>query len=390
MTAPIFILAGEPSGDRLASHIMKAVNNCYDSPNWIGVGGVSMQNEGLNSLVDMETLSVLGFGTAFMAYRRLSALADKLVEQVISAKPRIVLTVDNKGFSVRFAFRLRKRMKAVGWSTPILHCVAPTVWAWGSWRAKKFVKAMDGLLCLFPFEPDYFLPLGLDAYFIGHPEAFRNYAHKKKSAKTRKKYSPQIALLPGSRPAEIKLILPEMLSAVAILRRHNPDFSFVLPTMPHLLPMIKGYTEGSDIVVNGCSDDLIPILQSSEAMMATSGTVTLQAALCGTVGLTCYRTGTFSALVGRQLVNFDQVILPNVILQKRLYNFYFQKHANAKVLASAILDILDDKHVKARAQKAAIELKTILTGNNKKFEGLVIAALKSWLGPPSISLKFPK
>ncbi len=386
MIAPIFILAGEPSGDRIASHIMQAVNNQYDNPKWIGVGGILMKNEGLNSLVDMEILSVMGFSGALVAYRRLSVLVDTLVDQVMSAKPRMVLTVDNKGFSIRFAIRLRRRMRAVGWTAPIIHCVAPTVWAWGRWRAKNFVKAMDGMLCLFPFEPSFFRPLGLDSYFIGHPEAFENYMHIK-SAKIRHDRSRQIVLLPGSRRTEIELILPEMLSAAGILKRHDPNFSFVLPTVPHLLPMIKTYTEGLNIDVISGPDDLIYILQSSEAMIATSGTVTLQAALCGTVGVTCYRTGAFSAFVGRQLVDLDKVILPNVILGRKLYSFYFQESADGKVLASAILDILDDKSVKKRAQKAAIELKALLTGSSEKFEELVLAALKEWLGPPVTSIK---
>ena len=180
MTSPIFILAGEPSGDQLAAHIMRAINFHYQNPAWIGVGGAMMQDEGLSSLIDIETMSIMGFGNAILAYHRLSVLADKLVEQVISAQPKIVLTIDNKGFSIRFAMRLRRRMKAVGWSAPIIHCVAPTVWAWGGWRTKKFVNTLDGLLCLFPFEPEYFRHSNLDTHFIGHPEAFKNYQPKKR------------------------------------------------------------------------------------------------------------------------------------------------------------------------------------------------------------------
>ena len=157
MKAPLFILAGEASGDQLAAHLMRAVNNAFEKPDWIGVGCRLMQAEGLESRLDMETLSVMGFGGALKAYWRLSSLADELVEQAIKARPRLILTVDNKGFAVRFASRLKRRMKAVGWSAPIIHCVAPTVWAWGRWRAKKFATFMDGLLCLFPFEPDYLI-----------------------------------------------------------------------------------------------------------------------------------------------------------------------------------------------------------------------------------------
>ena len=382
MTAPIFILAGEASGDQLAAHLMRAVNNAYEKPDWIGVGGRLMQAEGLESWVDMETLSVMGFGGALTAYRRLSRLADDLVEQVIRARPRLVLTVDNKGFAVRFASRLKRRMKAVGWSVPIIHCVAPTVWAWGRWRAKKFATVMDGLLCLFPFEPDYFKPFGLDAHFIGHPEAFGNFLPVtpagKNSEEPQKKFN-KIILLPGSRRGEISLILPQMLAAAAIIKRHDPNLNFVLPAVPHLLPLIQSLVDGTGVTILDQPKDLIPALQTSDAMMATSGTITLQGALCGTVGVTCYRTGAFSGFIGRRLVDLDKVILPNAILGRPLYPFYFQEAATGKTLAAATLDCLDDANAKSSARQAAIELKSLLTGGARSFDELVIGALKNWL-----------
>ena len=381
MTSPIFILAGEPSGDQLASHIMRAVNHHYQKPVWIGVGGALMHDEGLNSLIDIETMSIMGFGNAVLAYQRMSALADRLVEQVIAVRPKLVLTIDNKGFSIRFAMRLRRRMKTVGWSAPIIHCVAPTVWAWGRWRAKKFVNTLDGLLCLFPFEPEYFCGAHLDTHFIGHPEAFKNY-QPTKYVKGKKSESRQIVLLPGSRQSEIELILPEMLGASSILKQHDQRFSFVLPAMPSLLPLIKSYADGYDVDIIEGSKDLISILQSSTAMIATSGTVTLQAALCGTIGVTCYRTGIVSAFIGRYLVDLDRVILPNAILGRRVYPFYFQKRANAGALASAILNAVGDRDVKESLLAAATELKSLLTGNKAEFSELVVSALQKWLGPP--------
>jgi len=382
MTAPIFILAGEASGDQLAAHLMRAVNSAYEKPDWIGVGGMLMQAEGLESSVDIETLSVMGFGGALKAYWRLSSLADDLVEQVIKAQPRLVLTVDNKGFAVRFASRLKRRMKAVGWSVPIIHCVAPTVWAWGKWRAKKFATVMDGLLCLFPFEPDYFKPFGFDAHFIGHPEAFDDFLPAKpakKSIEELKIKFNKIILLPGSRRSEISLILPEMLAATAIIKRHFPNLNFVLPAVPHLLPMIKCLVAGSGVTILDQPEDLIPALQASDAMIATSGTITLQAALCGTVGVTCYRTSAFSGFIGRRLVDLDKVILPNAILGRPLYPFYFQEAANGKTLAAATLDCLYDANAKSSAEQAAIELKSLLTGGAQSFDELVISALKNWL-----------
>ena len=180
MTAPIFILAGEASGDVLASRMMRAVHQHYGQQRWIGLGGPHMAAEGLRSVGDMSRLSLIGVGAAIQHYRQLSAFADELVDLVLQQRPKLILTVDAKGFSVRFAARLKRQMQRHGWSAPIIHTVAPTVWAWGKWRRHKFARAFDGLFCLFPFEPDYFAPLGLESHFIGHPAAFDIQAQKPK------------------------------------------------------------------------------------------------------------------------------------------------------------------------------------------------------------------
>ena len=144
MTAPVFILAGEPSGDRLAASLMKAVNDRFGQQSWIGVGGSAMRAEGLVGDIDMEALTVFGFGAALAAYPRLSRLADRLVADIVKARPRLVVTVDVKGFSLRLAKRLKRRMSQLGWSAPVVHCVAPTVWAWGEWRRHRVARSVDG------------------------------------------------------------------------------------------------------------------------------------------------------------------------------------------------------------------------------------------------------
>jgi lipid-A-disaccharide synthase len=180
-----------------------------------------MQERGLASEAEMAQLSVMGFGATLSAYPRLSALANRLVQRIIEARPRAVITVDAKGFSLRLAARLKQRMAAEGWSAPVIHVVAPTVWAWGAWRAKSVARAVDRLLCLFPFEVDYFTPHGLAAHFIGHPEAFnaalmprvgdnRDNGNVRSAAK-------RLLLLPGSRRSEIRRLVPVMRDAHALL-----------------------------------------------------------------------------------------------------------------------------------------------------------------------------
>ncbi len=378
--APIFILAGEPSGDQLAAHMMKAVTARFGPVNWVGVGGPAMCGQGLTPLMDMDALTVFGFGRALSSYLRLSRLMDRLVDDVMAMRPRLVLTVDVKGFSLRFAGRLRRRMQQAGWSVPIVHTVAPTVWAWGAWRAGKFAAAMDGLLCLFPFEPAYFTRYRLPAQFIGHPEAFLAPAKMlpRPPSPTGKK---TVLLLPGSRRSELDLILPDMVAAAQILDQDNQEkIQFILPAVPRWRRHIDTMVEGApriDVVEGG--DALGRWLGQADAMMATSGTITLQTALNGIPGVTAYRSGYISAAIGRRLVNFDKVILPNAILGRQVYPFLFQQQLDPHALAAAVQSCLDDETHAIRARQNAGDLRACLSGGMSDFGDMLCPALTPWL-----------
>ena len=156
MTSRLFILAGEASGDVLAAQLMHAVGKVKGPVAWSGIGGPHMKEAGLTSSEEMGQLSIIGISDALAALPRLHRLADRLIDQVLDTRPDIVFTVDSKAFSVRFAKRLRKRLSGGAWQPQLIHMVAPTIWAWGEWRKKVFEQTFDGLLCLFPFEPELF------------------------------------------------------------------------------------------------------------------------------------------------------------------------------------------------------------------------------------------
>ena len=382
MTAPIFILAGEASGDLLASRIMRAVNANYGQQKWVGLGGDHMTAEGLKSVGEMHRLSLIGLGEAIRNYNSLSSFADELVEYVMQQRPQLIMTIDAKGFSVRFAARLRRRMQRAGWTAPIIHTVAPTVWAWGMWRRHKFARVFDGLLCLFPFEPDYFVPLGLPSHFIGHPAAFDIQPQPPtKKASTCPASAPQIAILPGSRMSEIKYILPIMLSAVELLKDAFPKAVFTLPVVPRLHHQISAICAGKPIKIVDGDAKLAVTLTNCDAVMAASGTVTLEAALYGAPGVACYKAGWLSATCGRMIVDMKKVILPNAILGHEVYPFLFQERLTAAKLSSAVTGILNDPQAKSNAQDTAQKLRTKLVGESGQFDKLVIDALATWLGP---------
>ena len=406
MTAPVFILAGEPSGDQLAASIMDAVEGRFGKQNWFGIGGPLMQERGLASEAEMAQLSVMGFGAALSAYPRLSTLANRLVQRIIEARPRAVITVDAKGFSLRLAARLKQRMAAEGWSAPVIHVVAPTVWAWGAWRAKSVARAVDRLLCLFPFEVDYFTPHGLAAHFIGHPEAF-NAALMPRVGDNRedgndRSVAKRLLLLPGSRRSEIRRLVPVMRDAHALLAAdggadgtEDSGVAATLVTVPHLRDEVAaalGADSGIEIVSG--RDAFYQHLHQADAMMAASGTVTLQTALAGVPGVTCYRTSGLSAMIGRRLVRMDRVILPNVLLRREVYPFLFQEEATPARLAAHVRAILAADQMpgdmpdkigtgtgSGTARRTADELRALLRGGSDDFETLVANALAPDFGP---------
>ena len=385
MSAPIFILAGEPSGDRLAASLMKAVNGGWGTQDWIGVGGPAMREEGLASATDMEALTVFGFGAALAAYPRLSRLADRLVQDVMSARPKAVITVDVKGFSLRFAARLKRRMDRDGWHVPIIHCVAPTVWAWGAWRRHRVAKSVDGLLCLFPFEPDWFQPLGVKTAFIGHPEAFNPAYDAPRHPGPAS--VPHIVMLPGSRRSEIRHILPPMLAAFELLRNSHPGITATIPTLARIAGSIEAACavtpSAKAISIDQNEGGLFRALGKGHAVLAASGTVTLQTALYGAPGVACYIAPALSAAIGRRLVRMDRVILPNALLDRVVYPFLFQEGASAPSLADAVRKVLADDEAGRQAALDAEELRKLLRGGADSFEAGVISAMAEWLGPPS-------
>ena len=179
MSKTIFIIAGEISSDNLGSSLMDACNNIFKVKKWIGIGGPQMKNKGLISEENFKDLSIIGISKIIFNIVKLSKLIDRLIDNVLYEKPDIIFTVDTKIFSLLFAMRLKKRIKKLGIKDiPIIQFVAPTIWAWGNWRKHFFEKSFDGLLCLFPFEPNLFNSKMIKSVFVGHPSSWNLKSRK--------------------------------------------------------------------------------------------------------------------------------------------------------------------------------------------------------------------
>ncbi|ADE38748.1 lipid-A-disaccharide synthase [Candidatus Puniceispirillum marinum] len=386
MSAPIFILAGEPSGDALAARMMMAIETKYGKQNWIGVGGDKMLAQGLKPLADMDQLSIVGFSAVLTAYSKLSALANDLVAQIVAHNPKLVMTVDAKGFSIRLAARLKRRLTRSNMHIPIVHAVAPTIWAWGAWRRHKFARHLDGLLCLFPHEPAFFDGLDVKASFIGHPEAWASEPASQIPATAAQQSdmgTKKLCLLPGSRRSEVGLLLPRMLAALDILREQGVALDVTLPTVSNVQEQVEhicaGHGIAQDITINTGREAFLTAMNTADVMMAASGTVTLQTALHAVPGVVCYATSPLSAFIGRRLVNMDNVVLPNALLGRPVYPFLFQEQATPQALAVTVQTILADAQALSKATGNARALTDMLRGGGNSFDDMVAQAMTPWL-----------
>ncbi|MGC6485813.1 MAG: lipid-A-disaccharide synthase [Candidatus Puniceispirillales bacterium] len=333
----LVVVVGEASGDSLAAAVVDGLISLGRDTRLSGIGGVKMLERGLEPVAPMDSLTVLGVGEAIGAVRRLNALADQLITHILSERPDAVLTVDSKGFNLRFARRLKARMANEGWQIPLIHAVAPTVWAWGQWRAARVATAVDRLLCLFPFEIPYFTAHGIDAVAIGHPSADRDRPdrHAARASLSLDQQDPVLALLPGSRGGEIRRLLPDMLAAVRILQAERPDLKAVLPMAESVADIITPMTAALPGVITRPQHDLDTVMAAADYGLICSGTVTLEAALSGLPGHAYYRSDAVSSIIGRLMVRRDRIILPNVITGQEIYPFSLGREFNAAKMAAA-------------------------------------------------------
>ena len=378
MAVSAFILAGEASGDRLAAQLMDAGSDIFTSISWFGVGGPQMQARQLDSLADMDRLAVIGFGDALAQYCTLSELADRLIAAILERQPEYVFTVDSKGFSVRFAGRLRRALGSGSYQPKLVHMVAPTVWAWGSWRAKKFSQLFDHIFCLFPFEPDYFSAVSPErrakALFVGHPDADGTVRPMPDNDGNL-----HILLLPGSRRGEIMRHMPILLDACSQLLISYPALRLTLPLLPHLHPLVAPFLAQTDIGSRIALTDM-PVEQAfSDAhfMLASSGTVTLEAAIAGVPGVVIYHLGWANRIFAKFFFKPKTPVLPDIILQTQSYPFLLTPHLNAGNLTRLAEQGLQDVTARnAKMQEISSQLNAVLSPDGKPFTERLRAALQ--------------
>lgn len=372
--ARAFIIAGEPSGDKLAAALMKAASP--EITHWSGIGGPLMAEQGLPYSDDYELLHIIGLFEALRHYRALKSLLSRLVDEAAALRPEVIFTVDSKAFSLRFAKELKKRMKIEGWHAPIIHMVAPTIWAYGAGRKAAFEECFDGMLCLFPMEPALFDQTALITIFIGHPAA---YECQPKKRVYREDEVTHLALLPGSRRSELSKLLPAFLRAAASLQKYN-HLEITIATLPPLKSMAQRYCKriGVDASIVTGQEALRQTLDKAHLMMASSGTVTLETALSALPGLVGYRLNWMMTKIMKWRFKQPDPILPNIIYGAPIYPFFLNQQLDGiKLTAAATILLTNYEDKQNEHYQQAQALQKMLKTDAPDFETAIHNALLS-------------
>ena len=324
----IFIMAGELSGDILGEGLINQLKKLSQNKIEIyGVGGAKMIAQGLKPIFNIKSLSIMGIFEVLLKIPSILMLLKLAKNKIIEINPDIVITIDAPGFNLRLQNSIKDlKIKQI-------HYVAPSVWAWKSYRAKKIAKFLDHLLVLFPFEKNLFLKEGLNTTFVGHPIAFDNkfinnkyYTEKSLNNNAITK----IAMLPGSRLSEIEKLMPVFIKSAILLNKDYKSIKFYVVTLKEYRNKIQGYFAKTnlDYYVTDNHEEKYNIYSKVNFVLCASGTVTIEVAKASTSMLVVYKLNFITWLIVRAMVKIKTATILNIISKDNIIPELFQKEVN--------------------------------------------------------------
>lgn len=358
----VFLIATEESGDRLGSALMRALSEqTQGRVRFRGVGGSTMADEGLATLFPIERLSIIGFAGIVRQIPFLLRSILQTSEAVLRDPPDVLVLIDGPDFTHRVARRVRRRAP----NLPVVDYVSPSVWAWRPWRARAMRGYIDRVLAILPFEPQVHRDLGgPPCEYVGHPLQQRLADLRPNPEETRRRAAepPLLLVLPGSRRGELNSLMPVFGEAIGRIAASGRPLELVLPTMPHLLPLVEQHLATWPLrprVVTTEADKLAAF-RRARAALAKSGTVTLELALAGVPMVTAYRVSAVEAWVARRLIHVPSVILANLVLGENIVPEFLQEVCTADALADALQEVLGDGAARERQLAAFARLDAIM------------------------------
>ncbi len=371
----VFLVAGEPSGDRLGGALMEGLKSLVPDVAFDGVGGPLMQAQGLKSRFPMSELSVMGLVEVLPKFFHLKRRISETAQAVLDTQPDVLITIDSPDFSLRVA----KLVKASS-DIRTVHYVAPSVWAWRPGRADKMAKVIDHVLALLPFEPPYMERAGMECDFVGHPVASEPQATEAEIKSFRDAYdlgdAPLLLALPGSRRGEVDRLAPVFGEALSLYLKNRPKTRVVVPTVAHMVDTVTEHLRSwprSPVVVDPRdlpSDQAVAqkraALAAADLALAASGTVSLELAAQATPMVIAYNLNWLTTLIAKRMVHLDTATLVNLVSDTRTVPECLLDDCQPNQIAEALA------HVAAQpeAQREAMALTMDRLGRGGEAPGL--------------------
>lgn len=333
------LVAGELSGDLLGGGLIRSLKEIYPNAAFFGIGGPEMINAGLESIEPIETLSIMGLVEILKDLPRLFKVKRKLVEEAKLRAPICFIGIDAPDFNLR----LSKDLKKLGMAT--FQYVSPSVWVWREGRVKSIRKNIDRVLCLFPFEVDFYRKHQVDSVCVGHRLGDEipltidtNTAKAALDLDLAQRY---LALLPGSRRGEISRLLPIFLESLPLIARDFPELFFLIPAATPtikilILDEIEKLPAELQAKIRLYQGQAREIMSASDAVLLASGTAALEAMLLKKTMVVCYRFSGLTAWLAPKIVNISHFSLPNILSKEPLVTELFQQAVTPENIAQEV------------------------------------------------------
>ena len=352
----IFILTGEPSGDKLASKVILDLKKINSEIEYLSVGGENLKSLGVKSIYDLKEITYIGFTQVLLNLFKINNKINQTVEEVLNFKPDILFTVDSPDFTLRVAERVKNKNSSI----KTIHYVAPQVWVWREGRVKKIKKFIDHFLLLFSFEKPYFDKEQVSCEFVGHPLLEYKPDDKIDINQLVGRNKALISIFTGSRISEINVLMPILINFIKLMADKYNDITFVFHSTREHSKLIQSYIKKSDLInCEVISDDKIKthLLKKSIFAVTKSGTVSLEVCNAKIPSIIIYKTNFINFFIIKLLVKINYANIINIAANEEVIPELLQSNCNPENIYKTVSKFLETP---SKMKEQIIKTETVL------------------------------
>jgi len=368
----IFVLTGEPSGDKLASTAISKLQKNYSDIEYLSVGGSNLKKIGIRSIFELKEITYLGFTSVLLNIFKIKKKIDQTVDEILKFNPEILFSVDSPDFTLRVAEKVKKKNPKI----KTIHYVAPQVWIWRKNRVKKIKNFIDHILLLFDFEKKYFDEEKIYNTFVGHPLIENITTSKTDINNLPIKDKKIISVFPGSRKSEINVLLPILIDFIILMNKNKFEYNFVFHTTDENKSFIFEYVKDKNLKnIDVISDENIKreILSNSVFAVCKSGTVSLQVCNSNVPSIIIYKLNFINFMIFKLLVNVKFANIINIINNKEVIPELLQGECNAKEIYNSVIYMLKNPDIgKKQLEECNLTLRGIRSKSSSSSEVALI------------------